>query len=74
MRPPQERRLQADSDWVTVAEAAARTGYSQTQIRRLLREGKVLGKKFGRDWVLQLALVEAYQRSDPRPGRPPGQR
>ena len=39
--------------------------------RRLLRESKLPGKKFGRDWVLPLASVEAYQRSNPRPGRPP---
>jgi excisionase family DNA binding protein len=71
---PGAGRKGADSDWVTVAEAAARTKYSPTQLRRLLREGRLEGKRFGRDWVLSLASVEAYQRTDPRPGRPPGRR
>jgi hypothetical protein len=37
-----------------------------------LREDKITGKKYGRDWVLQPASVEAYKRSNPGPGRPPG--
>jgi excisionase family DNA binding protein len=61
----------AEGDLITVAEAAARTGYTERHIRRLLRQQKIPGKKLGRDWLLTLEAVENYRRTDPRPGAKP---
>ena len=57
---------------ISVGDAAIKYDLTPSQITKLVRAGKIQGRKFGRDWVLPLASVEAYQRSNPRPGRPPG--
>ena len=36
----------------SVNEAAQRLGLDPSQVRRLLAEGKIEGKKLGRDWVV----------------------
>jgi len=48
------------TEWITTGEAAALTGYHVTHIRRLLREGCIKGKKFGRDWLLNRESVLSY--------------
>jgi excisionase family DNA binding protein len=47
-------------EWITTAEAAELTGYHPVHIRRLMREGLIEGKKFGRDWMVNRASVQAY--------------
>ena len=36
----------------TTKEAAARLGLEVSHVRRLLEEGKIKGKKWGRDWMV----------------------
>ena len=35
-----------------VKEAASKIGISETRVRRLLREGRIKGKKLGGTWVV----------------------
>jgi excisionase family DNA binding protein len=37
----------------TVKEAAEKLGLDESHIRRLLIEGKIKGKKWGRDWMVE---------------------
>jgi len=43
----------------TTKEAAERLGLEVSHVRRLLEEGKIRGKKWGRDWMV---LSLDYQR------------
>ena len=43
----------------TTKEAAERLGLEVSHVRRLLEEGKIKGRKFGRDWMV---LSLDYQR------------
>jgi hypothetical protein len=63
---------QADAEFITALQAAARTGYSKQHILKLLKSGKLEGKQIGSFWVTTVAAVETYLRSNPQPGRPPG--
>ena len=36
----------------TVKEAATKIGLDTSQVRRLLKSGKIKGKKLARDWVV----------------------
>lgn len=55
--------------WVTVAEAAAKSGYSIRTIQRLLQDGAIEGWKPGHDWFTTLDAVMKYKRQVKR-GRP----
>ena len=66
--------MAGDTGLVTLAEASARTGYTVQHLRRLLRQGKISGRRFGRTWVTTLEAVEAYRSTDPKPGPKPGSR
>jgi excisionase family DNA binding protein len=47
-------------EWITTAEAAELIEYNVAHIRRLVREGHVVGAKRGRDWFLSKADILAY--------------
>ncbi|MBN1975940.1 MAG: helix-turn-helix domain-containing protein [Anaerolineae bacterium] len=45
--------------WITTAEAAALAGCKPVTVRWWLKEGKVKGRKVGRDWLVNRAsLIE----------------
>jgi len=46
--------------WITTQEAATLTGYSAAYFRQLIRAGRLVAKKRGRDWFLSRAEVLAY--------------
>ena len=48
------------TEWITTKEAAELTGYHAVHIRRLLREERVEGKKFGRDWLVDQESLLSY--------------
>ena len=50
------------SEWITTKEAAELTGYSPVSVRWMVREGKIEGQKFGRDWLVKRASVLEYTR------------
>jgi hypothetical protein len=49
--------------WITTNRGAELTGYSAPYIRRLARTGQVLGRKVGRDWLVQQESLLAYKRA-----------
>ncbi len=48
------------TEWITTKEAAELTGYDVTHVRWLIRKGKVEGRKFGRDWMVNRGSIRAY--------------
>ncbi len=61
--------MPGDKEWITVAEAAEKSGYSMRTIQRLLKDGKIEGWKPGHDWLTTLGAVIEYKRKVKR-GRP----
>jgi len=57
-----------NSDWITTAEAVRITGYNEEYIRRILRAGKVHGKKWGREWMIDRVALLAYIKESERRG------
>lgn len=58
-------------DLMTTKDAAAEADLSPTQISWLLRQGKLQGKKLGRDWLVSRASVLAYKNQWNKPGPKP---
>jgi excisionase family DNA binding protein len=46
--------------FTSIKVAATWAGVDESQIRRLLREGKVGGAKLGRDWAVNAASLDNY--------------
>jgi excisionase family DNA binding protein len=61
--------MPSDTQWITVAEAAEKSGYSIRTIQRLLQDGVIEGYKPGRDWFTTLDAVMEYKRKA-KMGRP----
>ena len=61
--------MSGDTQWITVAEAADKSGYTVRTIQRLLQDGKIEGWKPGRDWFTTLASVMRYKQ-EVKMGRP----
>ncbi len=53
---------------ITTNQAAELFNYSNDHISLLLRQGKIIGKKIGRDWFTTAAEVEKYLKYNPKPG------
>lgn len=54
---------------LTVSEAAGRLARTERTIRDQLAKGALRGQKIGRDWLVELAEVDRYQRENlGRPG------
>ena len=45
---------------IPVKEAALNSGYSTQYLRRLLRTGKLVGRKLGQIWLIQMESFETY--------------
>jgi len=54
-------RYRKPTQFTTSAAAAERLGYSLQHTRLLLREGKLQGQKFGRDWMVLRESVASYK-------------
>lgn len=46
--------------FISPQAAAARAGVDDSQIRRLLRDGKLVGRKIGRGWVVDVTALDHY--------------
>lgn len=55
---------------LTTTEAAALLGVTRRRVQELIRLGTLKAEKFGRDWQVDQASVEAYQASERKAGRP----
>ena len=47
-------------EWITTKEASQRSGYNPEYLRRLVRKGKIDGRKFGTIWQVNLASLKCY--------------
>ena len=61
--------MPGEKQWITVAEAAEKSGYAMSTIQKLLKEGKLEGWKPGHDWFTTLDAVLEYKRKV-KMGRP----
>ena len=61
--------MPGDKEWITVAEAAEKSGVAVRTIQRWLKDGKIEGWKPGHDWFTTLDAVTAYKEKVRR-GRP----
>jgi len=61
-------------DYISTAEASKRYGLSTSQIRLLLKKGKIHGRKIARDWLADPKSLANYMANRPRPGLKPGQK
>lgn len=59
-----------DEEYITAEEAAKESGYTVRHIQKLLKSGRIPGKRFGRAWMLTREAVMAYKAANPQPGRP----
>ena len=59
------------TEWISTKAAADYTGYSEGDIGYLLRNGKVEGRRFGRDWFTIKEALDRYLATNPRPGPKP---
>jgi len=50
-------------------QAADRWGISEVYIRRLVREGRIEGRKVRRDWLIGSKSLEAYMKGNRKRGR-----
>jgi hypothetical protein len=56
-------------DWITTAEAVIISGYHPERIRELLREGKIVGQKFGPVWQINRGSILKYLRIIEKSGK-----
>lgn len=61
--------MPGDKQWITVAEAAEKSGYSIRTLQKLLQKGLIAGWKPGHDWFTTLDAVADYKRKVKK-GRP----
>jgi excisionase family DNA binding protein len=50
----------SDRDLMTVADAAQSLSRSTEQVRRYLREGRLVGRRMGGQWFIERAAVESF--------------
>lgn len=48
------------ADYITTDEAAEISGYHVNYIRRIMRQGKVKGRKIGLVWLIERDSLQAY--------------
>jgi excisionase family DNA binding protein len=57
-------------NYVTVTEAAKRLNIHPESVRRLIRSGKLLARKFANTWLIERTQLEQFaSHYDPRPGK-----
>ncbi|MDD3918340.1 MAG: helix-turn-helix domain-containing protein [Synergistaceae bacterium] len=52
----------AETEWLTVPEAAEILQVAQQRIRFLLKRKRLNGVKRGRDWLIERSSIEEYDR------------
>ncbi len=59
---------QAQGRMLTTAQAAAELGVTPCRIQALIRKGRLVAQKIGRDWQIHPRALDAVR--DRKPGRP----
>jgi hypothetical protein len=62
------RAVAKKGETLTSTRAAKLADYTRDHIGLLLRRKIVLGKKIGRDWLVDAASLHDYVKKNPRPG------
>ena len=57
--------------YISSKEAGEIAGVTTGYIRRLLLQGRLKGKKIGRDWLVNRKSVQEFVQSPRKTGRPP---
>lgn len=55
---------------LTTTEAAERLKLTKRSVARLIKRGQIEAEKRGRDWFIEEAEIERYERARRGPGRP----
>ena len=61
-------------DIISLREAAELSGLTQPHLALLVRQGKLWGKKIGRNWVTTEQAVQEYLVKERKPGPKPTKR
>ena len=59
------------SKLMTIDEASKYSNLSRRHIRLLMEQGKIQGKKIGRDWITTKDEIDKYIKNRPKPGPKP---
>jgi excisionase family DNA binding protein len=57
----------AKDEWLTVNEAAKISGYHPEYVRQLIRDGKVIAKKFSIVWMVSKESLLEYVKAQEKP-------
>jgi excisionase family DNA binding protein len=52
-----------ETTWITVKDAAQRAGFGVEYIRELVRDNKIVGQKFGWQWMVSKESLDQYLQS-----------
>jgi excisionase family DNA binding protein len=58
-----------DRDLMSVADVARELSRSTEQVRRYLREGRLVGRRMGGQWFIERAAVEAFGQPETKEDR-----
>ena len=58
-------------DWITTLEAASLSNYHPEHIRRLIRSGHIVGKKWAQTWMISRKSLLEYLNKEKRRGPKP---
>ncbi len=58
------------NQFVTTTEAAELLGVLRTSVNHLIYDGRIQGKKFGRDWLVFRPSIQTYVENKSSKGRP----
>jgi len=61
-------------DYISTAQASKIYGLSTSQIRLLLKKGKINGRKIARNWLVIPNSLASYMANRPKPGLKLGQK
>ena len=60
-----------DGDYIDTKGAAQRWNVSESYIRKLIGQQRVVAKKVRRDWVVEVRSLDEYMQGPRKVGRPP---
>ena len=61
-------------DWLTTYEAVRISGYELDYIRKLVRAGKIIGRKWGQSWQVSRASLLKFLKSREQQGEKRGRK
>jgi hypothetical protein len=64
----------AETEWITIAEAAAISGFEPDYLRKLIRAGRVEGRKYVIVWQVSRPSLLAYLREQRSKGERRGRK